>query len=221
MRPTRVRSSRTMPWPISVAIRSRISARSSVSSWASADVAARTNSVVPASRSGMRARAQRVADDAHVAVEHAELQGAAGAAEAPQHLADRSALRLGRRRASGRCGPRARGPGTNTNAPAGRSPSIAGYRSRIADRNVKTSATLPAMRKNISTENAPEGDRPLRAGGGRVRPGRLVFCSGQIPLDPKTGEMVGAGDVRVQCERVHGKSAARCWRPRARRSRRS
>ena len=29
-----------------------------------------------------------------------------------------------------------------------------------------------------------------------------MFCSGQIPLDPKTGEMVGAGDVRVQCERV-------------------
>src|SRR5262249_19754292 len=32
--------------------------------------------------------------------------------------------------------------------------------------------------------------------------GTLVFCSGQIPLDPKTGEMVGAGDVRAQCERV-------------------
>jgi 2-iminobutanoate/2-iminopropanoate deaminase len=32
--------------------------------------------------------------------------------------------------------------------------------------------------------------------------GRLVFCSGQIPLDPTSGEMVGAGDVRVQTERV-------------------
>jgi len=30
----------------------------------------------------------------------------------------------------------------------------------------------------------------------------MVFCSGQIPLDPKTGEMVGAGDVRVQAARV-------------------
>jgi 2-iminobutanoate/2-iminopropanoate deaminase len=29
-----------------------------------------------------------------------------------------------------------------------------------------------------------------------------VFCSGQIPIDPKTGEMVGAGDVRVQTARV-------------------
>jgi 2-iminobutanoate/2-iminopropanoate deaminase len=32
--------------------------------------------------------------------------------------------------------------------------------------------------------------------------GRLIFCSGQIPLDPVSGEMVGAGDVRVQTERV-------------------
>jgi len=30
----------------------------------------------------------------------------------------------------------------------------------------------------------------------------MVFCSGQIPLDPTTGEMVGAGDVRIQAERV-------------------
>ena len=41
------------PGPSRCAIRSRISARSRVSSWASADVAARTNSVVPTSRSGM------------------------------------------------------------------------------------------------------------------------------------------------------------------------
>lgn len=32
--------------------------------------------------------------------------------------------------------------------------------------------------------------------------GRLLFCSGQIPLDPASGEMVGAGDVRAQTERV-------------------
>jgi len=31
---------------------------------------------------------------------------------------------------------------------------------------------------------------------------RLLFCSGQIPLDPSSGEMVGAGDVRAQAERV-------------------
>lgn len=31
---------------------------------------------------------------------------------------------------------------------------------------------------------------------------RLIYCSGQIPLDPGTGQIVGAGDVRVQTERV-------------------
>ena len=34
-----------------------------------------------------------------------------------------------------------------------------------------------------------------------VRAGDLLFCSGQIPLDPATGNMV-AGDVRAQTERV-------------------
>ena len=32
--------------------------------------------------------------------------------------------------------------------------------------------------------------------------GGMLFCSGQIPLDPKTGEMVGAGDVRAQAAQV-------------------
>jgi 2-iminobutanoate/2-iminopropanoate deaminase len=34
-----------------------------------------------------------------------------------------------------------------------------------------------------------------------VRSGRLVFLSGQIPLDPATGALV-AGDISVQTERV-------------------
>jgi len=34
-----------------------------------------------------------------------------------------------------------------------------------------------------------------------VTSGRLVFCSGQIPLDPATGQMV-EGDVVAQTERV-------------------
>jgi 2-iminobutanoate/2-iminopropanoate deaminase len=34
-----------------------------------------------------------------------------------------------------------------------------------------------------------------------ARPGRLVFLSGQIPLDPATGELV-VGDISVQTERV-------------------
>jgi 2-iminobutanoate/2-iminopropanoate deaminase len=31
---------------------------------------------------------------------------------------------------------------------------------------------------------------------------RMIFCSGQIPLDPKTGDMVGVGDVRTQARQV-------------------
>ena len=57
------------------------------------------------------------------------------------------------------------------------------------------------MRKNISTEGAPKAIGPY-AQAVVASAGSLVFCSGQIPIDPKTGEMVGAGDVRVQCERV-------------------
>jgi 2-iminobutanoate/2-iminopropanoate deaminase len=34
-----------------------------------------------------------------------------------------------------------------------------------------------------------------------VRVGDLLFCSGQIPLDPATGNVVG-GDIRAQTERV-------------------
>src|SRR3954453_18419898 len=34
-----------------------------------------------------------------------------------------------------------------------------------------------------------------------VRPGELLFCAGQIPLDPLTGNLV-SGDIKVQTERV-------------------
>jgi 2-iminobutanoate/2-iminopropanoate deaminase len=34
-----------------------------------------------------------------------------------------------------------------------------------------------------------------------VRTGDLLFCSGQIPLDPATGQLAG-GDIRAQTERV-------------------
>ena len=57
------------------------------------------------------------------------------------------------------------------------------------------------MRKNISTESAPKAIGPY-AQAVVASAGSLVFCSGQIPLDPRTGELVGAGDVRVQVERV-------------------
>src|SRR3974390_3830783 len=34
-----------------------------------------------------------------------------------------------------------------------------------------------------------------------VRTGDLLFCAGQIPLDPATGDMV-KGDIKVQTQRV-------------------
>jgi len=35
-----------------------------------------------------------------------------------------------------------------------------------------------------------------------VRGGRTLYISGQIPLDPKSGALVGEGDVAAQTERV-------------------
>jgi 2-iminobutanoate/2-iminopropanoate deaminase len=60
------------------------------------------------------------------------------------------------------------------------------------------------MRQKISTDSAPKAIGPysqaiLVQGGAE---GRMIFCSGQIPLDPASGEMVGAGDVRAQARQV-------------------
>jgi 2-iminobutanoate/2-iminopropanoate deaminase len=56
-------------------------------------------------------------------------------------------------------------------------------------------------RETITTDRAPKAIGPYSQG--VIASGRLMlFCSGQIPLDPATGELVGAGDVRKQTERV-------------------
>jgi 2-iminobutanoate/2-iminopropanoate deaminase len=55
------------------------------------------------------------------------------------------------------------------------------------------------MRKEIiSTEEAPTAIGPYSQA---VRVGSLVFLSGQIPLDPKTGELA-KGDVAEQTRRI-------------------
>jgi 2-iminobutanoate/2-iminopropanoate deaminase len=54
----------------------------------------------------------------------------------------------------------------------------------------------------ISTPGAPAAIGPYSQAVATSASGRLIFCSGQIPLDPRTGEVVGAGDVRKQAERV-------------------
>jgi 2-iminobutanoate/2-iminopropanoate deaminase len=61
-------------------------------------------------------------------------------------------------------------------------------------------------RQTISTPDAPKAIGPYAQAVSAT--GRLVFCSGQIPLDPATGEIVAAGDVRAQTERVMQNLAA-------------
>ena len=56
----------------------------------------------------------------------------------------------------------------------------------------------------VATDKAPAAIGPYSQA---VRCGNLLFCSGQIPLDPATGEIV-AGDVTVQAEQVMSNIAA-------------
>ncbi|HZL17830.1 MAG TPA: RidA family protein [Polyangia bacterium] len=56
-------------------------------------------------------------------------------------------------------------------------------------------------RQIVTTAGAPKAIGPYSQAVSAPA-GRLLFCSGQIPLDPASGEMVGAGDVRAQAERV-------------------
>ena len=60
------------------------------------------------------------------------------------------------------------------------------------------------MREIIKTESAPAAIGPYSQA---VRVGNLVFASGQIPIDPKTGEFV-AGGVAEQTEQVMRNLAA-------------
>ena len=59
---------------------------------------------------------------------------------------------------------------------------------------------MSASRRAVHTEAAPAAIGPYSQA--VAISGSLLFCSGQIPLDPATGEMVGAGDVGVQADRV-------------------
>lgn len=60
----------------------------------------------------------------------------------------------------------------------------------------------------ISTPDAPSAIGPYSQAVAVATPGRMIFCSGQIPLDPRTGEVVGAGDIRTQTSRVMQNLAA-------------
>jgi 2-iminobutanoate/2-iminopropanoate deaminase len=54
------------------------------------------------------------------------------------------------------------------------------------------------MKEIISTENAPGAIGPYSQA---IKTGGMIFCSGQIPIDPATGEFV-AGGVAEQTEQV-------------------
>ncbi len=54
-------------------------------------------------------------------------------------------------------------------------------------------------RSNITTPGAPAAIGPYSQA---VAVGGLVFLSGQIPLDPTTGELVGGDDVEAQTQQV-------------------
>ncbi len=56
----------------------------------------------------------------------------------------------------------------------------------------------------IRSEQAPAAIGPYSQA---VKFGSMLFCSGQIPLDPVTGEMI-SGDIKAQAERVMKNIAA-------------
>jgi len=56
------------------------------------------------------------------------------------------------------------------------------------------------MRKIVATDKAPRAIGPYSQAV-ETRRGRTLWCSGQIPLDPATGELL-AGDIGAETERV-------------------
>ena len=55
------------------------------------------------------------------------------------------------------------------------------------------------MKEIVTTTDAPAAIGPYSQA---VSANGFLFCSGQVALDPKTGQMVGAGDVQKETERA-------------------
>lgn len=64
---------------------------------------------------------------------------------------------------------------------------------------------MSSSRTVIATSDAPSAIGPYSQA---IRAGDFVFCSGQIALDPKTGALVGEGDVAAQTRQVMDNLAA-------------
>jgi 2-iminobutanoate/2-iminopropanoate deaminase len=63
-----------------------------------------------------------------------------------------------------------------------------------------------ALRMPVSTENAPAAIGPYSQA---IRTGSLLFCSGQVALDPATGELVKE-DIQGQARRCLENLSAVC-----------
>jgi reactive intermediate/imine deaminase len=62
-------------------------------------------------------------------------------------------------------------------------------------------------RNAIHTDSAPAAIGPYSQA---TRAGNTVFFSGQIPLDPASGELVGVGDIAAQARRAFENLKAVC-----------
>jgi 2-iminobutanoate/2-iminopropanoate deaminase len=58
---------------------------------------------------------------------------------------------------------------------------------------------MSTTRTAIATQHAPGAIGPYSQA---IRAGNLLFCSGQIALDPATGQLVAPDDVAAQTRRV-------------------
>ena len=58
--------------------------------------------------------------------------------------------------------------------------------------------TLPAI-EAVTTAAAPAPVGPYNQA---VKAGGVLYCSGQIALDPATGDMIGGGDVEAETRQV-------------------
>ena len=64
--------------------------------------------------------------------------------------------------------------------------------------NLQSEESKIMSKEIISTENAPQAIGPYSQA---VKTGNLIFISGQIPLDPKTGDVV-EGSIEDQANQV-------------------
>jgi 2-iminobutanoate/2-iminopropanoate deaminase len=65
-------------------------------------------------------------------------------------------------------------------------------------KGAKLHVTVMATKHIIKPANSPAAIGPYNHA---VRVGDLLFCAGQIPIDPKDGNLVN-GDIKVQTDRV-------------------